>query len=118
MREMTNTKEIFAKNLRENRRKCGLTQAKLAEMAGVSTHYVALIELARNIPKVETIERFAKALDIEIYELFTLPLSPELEIKKIHRSIAADLKDIIKEAITDAIEEAFEKEKKKKKKRN
>jgi transcriptional regulator with XRE-family HTH domain len=109
---MDNIRETFAKNLRENRRKCGLTQAQLAEKAEVSTHYIALIELARNIPKVETIERLANALNCEIYELFISPLSPAMEMKKLQDSIIAELKDIVKESV----EEAFEHERKRQKK--
>ena len=107
---MDNIRETFAKNLRENRRKCGFTQAVLAEKADVSTHYIALIELARNLPKVEVIERIAKALDIEVFELFLVPNCQILEMKKMQQAIINDLKDIVK----DSVEEAFEKEKKSK----
>jgi transcriptional regulator with XRE-family HTH domain len=110
---MDNIRETFAKNLKENRRKSGLTQAQLAEKAEVSTHYIALIELARNIPKVETIAKLANALNIEIYELFIVPHSPALEIKKTRESIIAELKNIVKESV----DEAFEQERKRKKKR-
>jgi transcriptional regulator with XRE-family HTH domain len=113
MRGKMNIRETFARNLRENRRKSGLTQAQLAEKAEVSTHYIALIELARNIPKVETIVRLAKALNVEIYELFIAPLSPAMEMKKLKESIIADLKDIVKESV----DEAFEQERKRQKKR-
>jgi len=102
---MTNIREIFAKNLRENRRKCGLTQAQLAEKAQVSTHYIALIELARNIPKVETIERLAKALKVDVYELFIVPFSPAMEIEKYHGTIISSLKDIVKESVGEAFEQ-------------
>jgi len=108
---MVNIREVFAKNLRENRRKCGLTQAKLAEKSSVSTHYVALIEMARNIPKVEIIERFARVLNIEIYELFLVPNSHASEMNKMHQVIIDDIKDIV----TEAVAEAFEQEKKKQK---
>ena len=110
---MDNIRETFARNLRENRRKSGLTQAQLAEKAEVSTHYIALIELARNIPKVDTIERLANALNVEIYELFIVPLSPAMEMKKLQESIITELKDIVKESV----DEAFEQERKRKKKR-
>ena len=113
MGKMNNIRETFAKNLRENRRKCGLTQAQLAERAEVSTHYVALIELARNIPKVDTIERLANALNVEIYELLIAPLSPAMEMKKLQESIIAELRDIVKESV----DEAFEQERKRQKKR-
>ena len=110
---MTNIQETFAKNLRENRRKSGLTQAKLAEKADISTHYVALIELARNIPKVEVIQRLANALNVEIYELFLVPHSPTKELEKMRELIITELKDIIKETV----EEAFENERNLNKKR-
>jgi len=110
---MDNIRECFARNLRENRRKCGFTQAQLAEKAEVSTHYIALIELARNIPKVETIERLANALNIELYELFVAPHSPVMEMKKLQETIIAELKDIVKESV----DEAFEQERRRQKKR-
>jgi transcriptional regulator with XRE-family HTH domain len=109
---MVNIREVFARNLRENRRKSGLTQANLAEKSNVSTHYVALIEMARNLPKVEVIERFANILNIEIYELFLEPHSNTPDINKMHQTMIEDLKDIVKAAVT----EAFEKERKKAKK--
>jgi transcriptional regulator with XRE-family HTH domain len=101
---MDKIRDIFAKNVRDNRRKCGLTQAELAEKADVSTHYVAVIELAHNFPKADIIERLAKALNVEIYELFLIPISPTMETKKIHRAINTDLKNIIGEAVENAFE--------------
>jgi len=114
MKEKTvNIRETFARNLRENRRKCGLTQAQLAEKADISHHYLAMVELARNIPKVETIERLADVLNVEIYELFIIPLSPAMEMKKLHDVIISDLKNIVKESV----DEAFEQERKNQQKR-
>ena len=109
---MDTIQEVFARNLRENRRKCGLTQENLAEKSDVSTHYVALIEMARNIPKVEVIERFARALNIEVYELFLAPHFHTSEMNKMHQTIIDDIKDIVKEAVA----EAFENERKQQKK--
>jgi transcriptional regulator with XRE-family HTH domain len=100
---MVKIREIFAKNVRDNRRKCGITQAELAEKADVSTHYIAVIELARNFPKADIIERLAKALDVEIYELFLVPLTPTMEIKKLHKAVMTDLKQIIEETIENAL---------------
>jgi transcriptional regulator with XRE-family HTH domain len=105
MKEKTvSIRETFAKNLRENRHKSGLTQAQLAEKAEISHHYLAMVELARNIPKVETIERLAKVLNVEIYELFIVPFSPAMEMKKIHEAIIADMKQIVTEAVESAID--------------
>jgi transcriptional regulator with XRE-family HTH domain len=48
--------------LRENRRKCGLSQEKLAEKAGISTQYLAMMEIARKFPASEVLERLAEAM--------------------------------------------------------
>jgi DNA-binding XRE family transcriptional regulator len=47
---MARIKEIFAHNLKENRRKSGFTQAQLAEKVDVSTHHIGMLEIARNYP--------------------------------------------------------------------
>jgi len=101
---MTNIQDIFSRNLRENRRKCGLTQVKLAEKADVSTHYVAMIELAQNFPKGDVIERLAMALDVEIYELFLVPHSSATEIKDLQKSFIKELKHIVEESVENAFE--------------
>jgi len=111
---MDNIREIFARNLRENRRKRGLTQAQLAEKAKVSTHYIALIELARNIPKVETIEKLANALNVEVYELFIAPHYHGMEMKNYHEAIVSNLKDIVKESVNEAFEQEHIRQKQRK----
>ena len=113
MKEKTaKIQETFAKNLRENRRKCGFTQVQLAEKADISTHYLAMVEIARYIPRVEIIERLADAMNIEIYELFMVPLSPAMGMKKLNETIAADLEEIVKKSV----DEAFAKERKRQRK--
>jgi transcriptional regulator with XRE-family HTH domain len=109
---MDNIKELFASNLRENRRKSGLTQAQLAEQAEVSTHYIALIELARNIPKVETIERLANALNVEIYELFIVDRSPKEEIEQLKKELVYELKETVSYAVKESTAEEYKKQKK------
>jgi len=93
---MANLKEIFAKNLKEKRRKNGLTQEKLAEKVDVSTHHIAMIELGRNFPTTELIERIASALKIEIYELFLKKaLSPSKELEQLRMEIKDDMQQLL-----------------------
>jgi hypothetical protein len=54
---MANIRNILANNLKENCRKCGVSQAKLAEKAGVSTQYIAMIEISRQFPTPEVLDR-------------------------------------------------------------
>ena len=109
---MENLREILAKNLRENRRKLSISQPKLAEMAGLSTHYIAMIELSRKFPTPEVIERLAAALGIAAHELFSVPLSPEGTLEKLHREILTDLRQMVGEAVEKAINEQYKSNKK------
>jgi transcriptional regulator with XRE-family HTH domain len=106
---MARVREIFAENMKKNRRKCGLTQENLAEKAGVSTHYISMIELARNFPKSEVIERLANALNIEVHVLFLAPRTHEDELEQLHQSIISVIKQAVSESVTTSVETAFEK---------
>lgn len=52
------------------RSKKKLSQEKLAELAGIGSATVSLIERGVQSPTVETVGAIAKALDIELYKLF------------------------------------------------
>lgn len=68
--EKTDIKAIFAANLRENRKEKGLTQEKLAEIADISLRYIAMLELGNSFPSGEMVEKLAKALNIQAFQLF------------------------------------------------
>jgi transcriptional regulator with XRE-family HTH domain len=91
---MNNLREIFAHNLKNKRQNCGFSQAKLAEMVGVSTHHIATIETARNYPTLDLVERLANTLNIEIYELFINPLSPPEEMERLYETVAKNIDQI------------------------
>ena len=84
---MTNVKEILARNLKENRRRLGITQPELAERAGMSTQYLAMIEIARKFPTADILERLAAALDINPHELFSVAVSPERVMEQLQQMI-------------------------------
>ncbi|MDR2021364.1 MAG: helix-turn-helix transcriptional regulator [Treponema sp.] len=92
-------REIFAYNLKEKRRKCGFTQAQLAEKVDVSTHHIGMLEIARNYPTLELVERLAGVLDVEIYELFVDPLSSREELKRLYQIVANDIERVVGEAV-------------------
>ena len=76
---MANIKEILAANLRENRRKRGLTQEKLA-----------------------------KALDIQAFELFNPTATKEGALLHLEQSIVINIEKIISDTIKQTVKEAFE----------
>ena len=84
---MANVKEILAKNLKENRRRLGITQPELAERAQMSTQYLAMIEIARKFPTADILERLAAALGIQPHELFSFTVSPDKAIEQLQQSI-------------------------------
>jgi transcriptional regulator with XRE-family HTH domain len=85
--------------LKAKRRKSGFTQAKLAEKVGVSTHHIAMIEIARHYPTLELLERIANTLDIEIYELFIVKPTPENAMEKLHDSLVCNIEKVVADAI-------------------
>jgi transcriptional regulator with XRE-family HTH domain len=104
---MAHLREIFAKNLKEHRRKCGWSQEKLAEKAAVSTHYIAVIELARNFPAADVIERLAEALGVEVYQLFVAPNSPNAEFEMLRQEIKGDMEQLFDKFVEKVISREF-----------
>ena len=60
----------FGLNLRRYREQRGLTQERLASAAGITTSEVSRIERANREPRLTTIVRLARALDIGPGDLF------------------------------------------------
>ena len=54
-------------NLRKTR---NLTQEQLAEAVGCSVEFISLVERGVNAPSVAGLEKFAKALRVEVRDLF------------------------------------------------
>jgi len=103
--EFERLQDIFAQNLKEKREKIGYTQAQLAEKVGVSTHHIAMIEIARNNPTMELVERIAGVLDIGVYELFIAPLSPQKELEKLYETVAKNIEEVVSKAIEKVLSE-------------
>jgi transcriptional regulator with XRE-family HTH domain len=104
-----NIRDILANNIKENRRKCGFSQEKLAEKAGISTPFVAMIEVSRKFPTPDVLDRIAGALNIKTYQLFAVPASPEETMERLHESIVKDIDRVIAEAVERIVNEAIKK---------
>jgi transcriptional regulator with XRE-family HTH domain len=85
-----------------------LSQARLAERAGLSTQYIAMIELARKFPAPEMLERIAKALEIDPPELFSMPTA-EAQLRKFQKAVLIDIEKAVTETVTRVIERNLEK---------
>ena len=103
MEKTANLREILAKNLREKRRKSGFSQEKLAEKAGISTQYLAMIEIARKFPTSHVLERLAGAMNIKVYELFLVEHSPREELEQLRNDIICEMRQCFGELIEKAL---------------
>jgi len=73
-------------NIKQIRKEKGISQEKLAEACNTATSYIGLMEIYRNVPKLSTIERIAKALDVDPLTFFkdqnNISLEYEQEIQR------------------------------------
>jgi transcriptional regulator with XRE-family HTH domain len=104
-------KQIFIENLKDYRIQGGLSQMQLAEYCGISTGYIAEIEIGKKFPSVGVIERIAVTLKIEPYLLFknrtenslseTTEKNPHLPYY-VNKQLQKQLKDSIKTQINQS----------------
>jgi transcriptional regulator with XRE-family HTH domain len=59
----------LAKRLKQLRAQQGLTQAALAERAGVTLSYIGRLEIGRHDPQLSTLRKLALALRVPVTEL-------------------------------------------------
>jgi transcriptional regulator with XRE-family HTH domain len=78
-------------NIKRIRKEKGISQEKLAEACNTATSYIGLMETYRNVPKLSTIERIAKALDVDPLEFFRdtdkFSVKQKLKIQKKKKTI-------------------------------
>lgn len=94
---MATLKEKFGNRLREIRKAKGYTQEQVAEKIGIEPPNISKLEKGAHFPLPENIEKIAKALDVDIRELFDFQHFDEknILIKKLKNYIDnADKKEI------------------------
>ena len=119
--KMRKIRDVLAENLKKNRRLRGLTQEQLAEKAGVSSHYVAMVETCKTFPKPEMLERFAITLGIEPYQLFAVENDPNEPNERLYKKIVAEMKHMaldIKQSVKETVRETINGEGKTKNKKS
>ena len=63
--------KIIGKRVKEVRKRKRLSQAKLAEMANISTQYLSQIETAKKQASLQSVVSISNALEISVDELLT-----------------------------------------------
>jgi transcriptional regulator with XRE-family HTH domain len=97
-------KDTLGKNIKYFRLQRGLSQADLAEKAGISITFVSNIERGNNYPLAGTICNLAKALNIEIWELFKGEITPD-ESKDMVQRLCVDVRQQVNEALDNVFKQ-------------
>lgn len=67
---MKTTKELLGARIKEVRKSRKISQEQLSEKVDVDPRYISRIEVGRSYPSLETLENIARALEVEVKELF------------------------------------------------
>jgi len=93
---------ILSRNIKRFRNRLGLSQLHLALELGISTTFLSDIETGKKWVSAQTLSQLAKALKIEVYELF----KPEQNLRDNVSAAVAKYLDDVDEAFIKSIEEA------------
>lgn len=102
---MTNIRDVLAKNMKAYRSAMGLSQAKLAEKVDTSTHYIGMIEVKKNFPSPEMLERIAAALGIDTMDLFSCEKSLPETMKSYRKAVLKDIRGLMARFINDKLKD-------------
>ena len=67
---MTNLKTLLGQRIHDIRKSQNITQEKLAEILNMDVTSLSKIEIGKNYPKPETLEKLATALGVEVGTFF------------------------------------------------
>jgi len=102
-KKMLGIRQVLAQNLKKNRQKCDLTQEKLAEKAGISAHYLAMVEVEKKFPTPEMLDKIAEALNIETVQLFDVSSTPEGVLLQLEQSLISNIEHTISVTIKQTL---------------
>ena len=113
---------VFGENIKKFRNRRGWNQLLLAEKLDISANFLSEIETGKGWVSPLTLAKLAKALEIDVFELF-MPVSPavvgqdELETEKMRRfaqdltlaldASSAEVNSLLKNTVTKVCKEYF-----------
>ena len=95
-------RELLSRNIKRFRNRLGLSQLHLALELGLSTTFLSDIETGKKWVSAFTLAQIAKALKIDVYELF----KPEKDISDDISEAVARYLDDVDETLITSIEKA------------
>lgn len=91
---LENAKQRLGRNVRARREQIGFTQESLAELVGVSSTTIGLLERGVVWPEYDNIQAIAKALEVSELNLFAgdvnlIPPTPEQALSVLAKLVAS-----------------------------
>ena len=81
--DITGLQSTIGARVKERRKVLGITQERLAELSGLSTNFIATIEIGQKTPSLETLAKLSRALGVEACDLLrTEPDAGEISISE------------------------------------
>jgi len=71
--DQLSAREVFAVRLRQERLGKGLSQESLADLAGLHRTYVGSVERSERNISIDSMDRLAKAVGVELADLLRFP---------------------------------------------
>jgi transcriptional regulator with XRE-family HTH domain len=97
-------KNIFGKNIKFFRSRSHFSQADLAEKAGISITFLSNIERGNNFPLAGTLCSLAKALEVEVFELFKGDPVPS-DTKELISRLSVDITGKLNSSLEDVFKQ-------------
>ncbi len=96
---------ILSKNIKRFREKAGYSQAQLAEKIDASQNHIYQLEGGVRFPSASMLDKLAKALNVEFYELFFNyeKLVPADERKKIVKQFGDRFNSLLAQCVEDTL---------------
>lgn len=105
---MAHAKKLLAQNIKTLRKKCGLSQEKLAEAAGLSVQSISDIEGCRTWVSDKTLEKLASAFDADVFLLFMPPNEDDKNtLETFMHGRLMELRTALKEDIDDRLDKFY-----------
>ena len=102
-------RQILSFNIKQFRKRKGLSQAKLAEKVKISTNYLSDIETCRGWVSPLSLAKLAGALEIEVFELFSPPKQKPMGSATIINRCLDDLSTSLKQSFEKSLDDTIRK---------
>lgn len=95
---VSNSKKLLGRRISQMRKKCGLSQEKLAELLNIDPNSVSRIECGVHYPSLDTLEKISNILNVEMGDFF---------LNK-NTDTVRDMRTFLIQAVLDAGEEKLD----------